>query len=164
MLPIAGEIVMWAGELTAANAQKLEAAGWLPCDGRSVPRAKYADLFAAIGTKYEDGQVSIPENFFLPDFGGRSPIGANAAQKGGRSVRAVGKSVGEEMHTLTVEEMPSHSHRTPAYTGTDGDHTRRDNGLFGATTGGTEAAGGGQPHSNMQPSLIVSFLIRFRSG
>ncbi|WP_080672139.1 phage tail protein [Bradyrhizobium japonicum] len=164
MLPVAGEVVIWAGQLNDSIEKKLEQAGWLVCDGRSLSRAKFPELFAAIGSNYGHGQVSVPENFFIPDFRARSPIGANAAAANGLSARKLGEAVGEEAHTLTIDEIPSHAHRTPAYTGVDGDHTRRDNGLFGATTGSTESVGGGKAHNNMPPSLTVNFLIRFRAG
>ena len=167
MLPFAGEVTFWAGEINGETEKKLEQGGWLVCDGRALPRNKYPDLFTVIGNKYSHGQIAIPENFFLPDFGGRGPIGPNSASSANKnklSVRAVGEIVGEEAHKLTVPEMPSHSHSTQGYTGTDAGRNDRRDGLFGATNSGTGSAGSDQPHNNMQPSLVVTALIRFKAG
>ena len=77
--------------------------GWLPCDGRSLERTKYSDLFSAISTTY--GNVDN-DTFNLPDLRGRT-----IASKGtSESFNSIGKTGGTEMHILTNNEMPSHTH------------------------------------------------------
>lgn len=105
-------------------------AGWLICDGRSLLRSHYPDLFGLIGTQFG----SENENSFnLPDC--RSRVLGGIGQGVGLTNRVMGDYVGEETHTLIINEMPSHNHdiNTPApglpsftipgNTSTIGDHT-----------------------------------------
>ena len=78
-------------------------AGWLPCDGRSLSRTTYARLFKVISTNY--GNVD-DDHFNLPDLSGRVVGGRGTTD----SFSAVGKTGGVETHTLTEEEIPSHTH------------------------------------------------------
>lgn len=79
--------------------------GWLKCDGTSVSKALYPELYAILaGMVTED-----TENFNLPDFRDRIPMGAG-------SIVNVLDAAGESEHTLTVEELPAHAHAA-------GDHT-----------------------------------------
>jgi microcystin-dependent protein len=80
--------------------------GWLLCNGALVSRSIYAALFAAIGTLYGVGDGST--TFNLPDLRGRDIIGTGTGV--GLSPRALGAKGGEETHTLSVVEMPSHNH------------------------------------------------------
>ena len=77
---------------------------WLLCDGRSLDRERYAELFAVIGTSFGGGAST----FCLPDFRGRV-MGA-VGTGDGLSVRALGDKLGSEMHALTSAEIPSHVH------------------------------------------------------
>jgi microcystin-dependent protein len=86
---------MWA----AASAPT----GWLLCDGSAVSRTTYAGLFAILSTTYGVGDGST--TFNLPDLRGRFPVGKNAG-----TFSALGGTGGEETHTLTVPEMPAHTH------------------------------------------------------
>ena len=81
--------------------------GWLMCNSIvPVSRTTYAALFAAIGTAYGVGDGFT--TFNLPDMRGRTGIGSGTGL--GLSSRNLGQTLGEEVHTLTQAEMPSHTH------------------------------------------------------
>jgi microcystin-dependent protein len=110
--------------------------GWLICDGRSLKREEYYELFRVIGTTY--GAVSSL-TFNLPDCRGRvlgaSGHGPNLTN------RAMGYSFGEEKHTMLLSELVSHTHTGTtdtagdhSHTGTtniEGDHSHTHNALGG---------------------------------
>jgi microcystin-dependent protein len=132
--------------------------GFLPCDGSAVSRTAFANLFAAIGITWGTGDGVT--TFNLPDLRGRAPIGAG--QGAGLTDRTLGSIFGEESHTLSVSEMPSHSHTiSPGFFSGD----RRSGGTGGTgLVGGpiaTTATGGNQPHNNMQPSAAVNYVISY---
>lgn len=132
--------------------------GYLECNGQEVSRTTYAALFAAIGTRYGDGDAST--TFNLPDFRGRSPMGAG--QGSGLSNRDINTSVlGEERHTQTEAEMPSHTH---GWQGPDSRVEDRGTGADvmwrGSLTEQTQAAGGGNPFNIIQPSFIAFVFVK----
>lgn len=131
--------------------------GYLLCDGSTISRSTYSALFAIIGTGYGAGDGST--TFNLPDFRGRTAIGAG--QGAGLSVRVRGDMVGTETHTLTENQMPSHIHsmgRGLAFSPNNGGSFRGDGSTGPNVT--TGAAGGSQPHNNMQPSLVINKIIK----
>lgn len=131
--------------------------GFMICDGSELLAAEYADLFTAIGTIYGVGQAA--GSFKLPDLRGRSPIGAG--QGAGLTDRVMGAVDGEEAHQLTVDEMPSHTHDLPVPMGA---YANGGSNQFNFNTNGTvnevRATGGDQPHNNMQPFLVVNYIIK----
>jgi len=143
-----GEIIAYAGPISPKS-------NWLPCDGTSLARADYPDLFAAIGTLYGSADAT---HFNLPDLQGRSPIGAGTGT--GLTTRAIGDSIGEETHVLTIGELAAHVHDTgnSAILGTSAPPPLDAIGPnpFPAVTGST---GSDNPHNNMQPSLAINYLI-----
>ncbi len=136
--------------------------GWALCNGQLLPINQNQALFSLLGTNYGgNGQTT----FALPNLQGRVPLhrgnGFNLAQTGG-----------EETHTLTTQEMPVHTH-TAQGTSSSADNTvptgnylAAAQGLYGAVADTTTLhpatisnAGGGQPHENMQPYLVLNFCI-----
>lgn len=161
--PYVGEIRMFGGNFAPA--------GWAFCDGSLLPIAGNDVLFQLIGTTYGgDGTTT----FALPNLAGRAPVhmGTNP---GTGTAYTQGQLAGVETVTLTLNQIPVHSHpiladdNNGATTGTD-----PTNHLYGNTnptkiysnhTGAlkqmmtTRPDGGSQPHSNLQPFLAVSFII-----
>ena len=164
---IAGIIHAYAGS-TAPD-------GYLMCNGQAVSRTDYAALFAVIGTTYGAGDGTT--TFNVPDLQGRFPLGAGAGN--GLTARAVGQKGGEETHTLTVAEMPAHSHTPDAsgeyfVTAEEGgaNNTRvaysssGDRWVNGLTSQShfhhrtsTDTVGSGGSHNNMPPYAVVSYII-----
>lgn len=152
-------------------------AGFLACDGAAVSRTTYSALFAFIGTTWGVGDGST--TFNVPDLRGRATIGSGTGS--GLTARTVGQqTIGEETHVLTVAELAAHNHGV-----TDPGHTHTTNasacsgGVGGASGGGgiptgyvtasINAAvtgitinnnGSGTAHNNMQPSAVVTKLIK----
>ena len=145
---VIGEIIAYAGP-TSPDSR------WLLCDGSSLLRTDYPDLFTVIGTVYGAADGT---HFNLPDLRGRAPIAAGSGP--GLTPRSLGDSLGEETHVLSVGELASHVHTTgnSAILGTSAPppfDALGPNPLT-AVTGST---GNDDPHNNMQPSLAINYLI-----
>jgi microcystin-dependent protein len=156
--PYVGEIRMFAGNFAPA--------GWMFCEGQLLPISENETLFQLIGTTYGgDGQST----FALPDLRGRVPI-----HQGNGFVLA--ESGGAEAVTLSVQQIPSHTHPMLATVNLAGG-TSPTGQLLGLTQAatitpyGTDApfvplspqsissVGGSQPHTNFQPYLCIDFII-----
>ena len=92
--------------------------GWKFCDGSEISRLEYSDLFSVIGETYGFGNGST--TFNLPDLRGRTLVGkddmgGNSANILSTNGNILGFSGGEELHTLTVDEMPHHEHQVEYY-------------------------------------------------
>ncbi len=154
--------------------------GYLACDGSAVSRTTYAALFKVISTTYGSGDGST---FNLPNLQGRTIIGVSSSH-------TLATTGGEETHTLTENEMPSHSHS--GSTDASGEHYHSISGIsvyMGANlirvrdshnpnisqqndmttnTSGSHShsvyinsAGGGQSHNNMQPYIALNYIIKY---
>jgi len=145
---VIGEIIPFAGSVSPSS-------NWIICDGSSLIRADFPDLFSVIGTTY--GAVD-GSHFNIPDLRGRAPVGSGAGP--GLSARSTGDSFGEETHTLTIGELASHVHGTGnsvlIATATPPPLDVLGPNPFPAITGST---GNDDPHNNIQPSLAINFLI-----
>jgi len=146
--------------------------GFLLCDGSAVSRTTYAALFAALddGATYGTGDGS--STFNLPDLRGRvvaglDNMGGSSAnrltdQTGGLNGDTLGDTGGSETHTLTTAQIPSHSHTVAAQQQVVGDSTNRGGSgqLGAAATITTSSTGGGGAHNNVQPTIILNYIIR----
>jgi len=143
-----GEIITYAGP-TSPDPK------WLPCDGASLLRVGYPDLFAVVGTIYGAADSS---HFNVPDLRGRVEVGSGTGP--GLSPRAAGDVFGEETHILSIGELASHVHGTGnsvlIATATPPPLDVLGPNPFPAITGST---GNDDPHNNVQPSLAITFLI-----
>jgi microcystin-dependent protein len=154
--PYVGEIRMFAGNFAPA--------GWLFCEGQLLPISENETLFQLIGTTYGgDGEST----FALPDLRGRVPI-----HQGSGFVLA--ETGGAEEVTLTVDQIPAHSHPLVASSGTGSANTPVGNVLAESASlsvyiedapstnlnaAAVGNAGGSQPHTNFEPYLCINFII-----
>ncbi|MFA9458161.1 phage tail protein [Halalkalibacter sp. AB-rgal2] len=139
-----------------------EPEGWAFCDGRTLMIIKNQALFTILGTTF-GGNGST--TFCLPDLRGRVPVHR------GTTIQ-LGEKGGEELHELTIAEMPQHTHRVLASskmaTTTQSEHhiwAQSDSQPFHHQAGGVmrddalSSAGGSHPHSNMQPYCVANYCI-----
>ena len=175
-----GEGKMWWGDIGTIPA------GWLPCDGRLLLRADYPDLFAVISTRFDSTVDST--HFRLPDTRGRVLAGIDNNPGSGFANRltnpimtpdgkTVGARGGEQSHVLTVGEMPVHNHALSdpghahslsmtrgAAGGSGGGALVADGGgdttLPAVTGASVDANGGGLAHTNVQPTILVFWIIK----
>ena len=135
-------------------------AGWLACDGSAVSRSTYIGLFNSIGTIYGVGDNTT--TFNLPNLAGRVPIGAGTAIGAtGATAKILAQTGGEETHTLITAEMPSHAHSGVANSALN--TYAPGNGIPVAQAfynGFTTPTGGDQPHNNLQPYLVLNYIIK----
>src|SRR5687768_7371652 len=137
--------------------------GWALCNGQLLPINQNQPLFSLLGTTFGgDGRV----NFALPDLRGRTPIHVGSGH-------TLGERAGEQAHTLSIAELPTHLHFVQGSSAT-GDSQLPNGNVFGTVPGRayTDPAnlvpltadtvtnvGGSQAHLNMQPFLTLSFCI-----
>jgi microcystin-dependent protein len=136
--------------------------GWAQCNGQFLPINQNQALFSLLGTMYGgNGQTT----FALPDLRGQVPIHTGAGF-------TLGQKGGQQAHTVTVPEMPLHTH-VASGTADNGDSVIPTANLLGAAAnlygapaslttlipGTVSNAGGSQPHENMQPYLTLIFCI-----
>ena len=138
--------------------------GWALCNGQLMPINQNQGLFSLLGTTFGgDGRV----NFALPDLRGRVPIHVGSGH-------TLGEKGGEQAHTVSIAELPTHTHvlnatsnnaAQPIPTGNLISRMAPQNPYIAPATLGTMIAGtvgntgGSQAHLNMQPFLTLSFCI-----
>ncbi len=138
--------------------------GWALCNGQLLPINQNQPLFSLLGTTFGgDGRV----NFALPDLRGRVPIHVGSGH-------TLGERGGEQAHTLSIAEIPTHTHVLNA-TSNNGTaltppgnllatsnipaYLTPDNNLTAMNPSTVANVGGSQAHLNMQPFLTLNFCI-----
>lgn len=136
--------------------------GWAFCNGQILPISQNQALFSLFGTQFGgDGRST----FALPDLRGRIPVGFS-------SNRPIGQQLGEESHMLTVSELPQHTHAafvasaatvtTPtstSYLAQPGKAAYAASASTAMSAGTVAPVGQYQPHENMAPYTVVSYII-----
>jgi microcystin-dependent protein len=140
--------------------------GWALCNGQLLPINQNQGLFSLLGTTFGgDGRV----NFALPDLRGRTPIHVGSAH-------TLGERGGEQAHTLSIAELPTHTHVAQASSQTSNASPpsptnnilaasnpalayNSPTGLVAMSPSTVTNVGGSQAHLNMQPFLVLSFCI-----
>lgn len=137
---------------------------WALCNGQLLPINQNQGLFSLLGTTFGgDGRVT----FALPDLRGRIPVHVGSGH-------TLGERGGEQAHTLSIAELPTHAHVLNATSAT-GTNTPASNTLlatsnpqqaYGAPAslvamdpGSIASVGGSQAHLNMMPFLTLNFCI-----
>lgn len=159
--PFIAEIRIFAGNFAPRS--------WAFCDGQLLPIAQNTALFSLIGTTYGgDGRTTTA----LPNLQGRAPM--HPGRGPGLTDRRLGQSLGVETVTLTEAQLPNHLHSlmgsisnvnqaTPG-NNTFGQRVRAYNSnatsnLAAMAPQALPTVGGGQAHNNMQPFLVLNFII-----
>lgn len=128
--------------------------GWLLCDGSVIEQEDYPELFEVLAGKY--GIISR-EEIRLPDLRGKVTVGKDSTDA---DFDTLGNTGGEKTHTLTVNEMPKHSHNFQ-FDQTEGSNITAvkvgTNNTYGKATSET---GGDQPHNNLQPYIVTNYIIK----
>ncbi len=140
--------------------------GWALCDGQLLPINQNQALFSLLGTTYGgDGRV----NFGLPNLDGRTPMHMGSGH-------TLGERGGEQAHTLSISETPTHVHLVNANSSTStttntpsaavGLAASTSSQIYGPPTNlvamapnSVATVGGSQAHLNMQPFLVLNFSI-----
>jgi len=136
--------------------------GWALCNGQLLPINQNQALFSLLGTTYGgDGRV----NFALPNLQGSIPIHFGNGHD-------LGERGGEENHTLPNSEMAEHTHTFGASNAAPnqglptGNMWASNSGAYSSASpdssmnpASISSAGGNQPHTNMQPYLVLNFII-----
>jgi len=143
--------------------------GWAFCNGQLLPIAQNTALFSLLGTSFGGNGTTT---FALPNLQGRVAI--NAGQGTGLSPYNLGDTRGADMVTLILSQLAGHSHGALGF-GRAGDNkspagadwarpaidtpygTSSPSGAMSAAA--TSATGGGQPHENRQPYLVLNYVI-----
>ena len=159
--PFVGEIRMFAGNFAPR--------GWAFCDGQLLTVSQNDALFSLLGTIYGgDGRTT----FGLPDMRGRIPV--HAGHGPGLSERRLGAKAGAEKVTLTVNQLPSHTHtpRFDAAAGSESDPAGKVPGASpnvrrfrpaaanaGMAADAVSTVGDSRSHTNLMPYLCVHFIV-----
>lgn len=138
---------------------------WAQCNGEILPIEQNQALFSLLGTTYGgDGRT----DFALPDLRGRTPM--HVGSSGGDN-HPLGEKEGAETVTLSLDQMPSHTHTIVASSDAPNQNTGVNTYLAAANIwaepgelvsmeeGTFQSSGSGQPYDNMQPYITLNYCI-----
>lgn len=163
MEPYIGQIILFAGNFAPR--------GWLKCDGTLLEIGVHTALYSIFGTLYGgDGR----RTFGVPDLRSRIPIGHGHGN--GLTLHQLGARGGAETVTLSISQMPAHTHTVYGVKGS-GDSTSPQGAfpaedgegeLYASMTdtamGATSEVGGVQAHGNVQPFLAMNYIVAFEGA
>jgi microcystin-dependent protein len=178
----AGTIVQWPGASAPAN--------WLICDGAAISRTEYASLFAAIGVQYGAGNGTT--TFNLPNLKGRVAVGFDASQSEFDTLGEVGGAKTHTLTTAQMPShthtQNAHNHTQNPHThslrrgnagtarieeigySSGGNPQTTNAGVFSTTATNNETiatnqnTGGGEAHNNLQPYIVLNYIIKTSAG
>lgn len=153
-----GSLVPYAGSAAPS--------GYVLCNGQSLSTTTFANLFGVIGYTYGGSGAS----FSAPDLRGRVPVGFDTGNATGRMTASVfggvnasilGNTGGQQTHTLTIPELPAHTHTQVNASSV----TVASGGAYGTTIASpgistTGATGSGTAHNVVQPSVVVTYICK----
>lgn len=171
MTPFVGQIMMFAGNYAPS--------GYAFCNGQTMSISQNQALFALLGTAYGGNGTTT---FQLPNLQSRLPVAQGTGA--GLSPYILGQAAGVDTVTITPQSMPNHTHTlnatktpgttatigntvlpgTPAGSGTEFFYANQPSGspaltYYTLAGGVVSMAGGSQPHTNLMPSLCITFVI-----
>lgn len=165
--PPLGIVQLWAGATVPA--------GYEFCEGQQLKTAEYPELYAALGTRYNNGYdcngkaLSTTSGYFrLPDLRGRFIAGYNPSDT---EYNTYGKVGGEKKHQLTTAEIPAHTHGQNLWAGRDGRWKGGGNNSWPNATsdhsqttpfGNTAPTGGGSAHETRPPYYVLAYIMRVK--
>lgn len=166
MVDVAGDIFSRNGAVAPIGSVEMwmtdtPPMGWLLMQGQAVSRVTHSILFALWGTTFGSGDGST--TFNLPNLKGRVPVGKDSAQS---EFNVLGETGGAKTHTLTVAEMPSHTHDSGLARTTGAGATTTGTGIPPHNNTPTGSwpdlgnTGGGGAHNNLQPYLVVNWIVK----
>ena len=164
MDPYVGEIRMFSGNFAPV--------GWALCNGQIMSIQQNTALYSIIGNSYGgDGKTT----FALPDLQGMAPMGQGIGP--GLTPRNIATSVGASTQTLTIDQIPNHTHVPNGSSATAASQSNPSNNVWGSESDvaankpyaatpnvsmnvlALNTVGGNAAHNNMQPYLTLSFII-----
>jgi microcystin-dependent protein len=137
--------------------------GYVLCDGSQVSIAEYPELYKAIGDKYNTASTKAGY-ISVPDLRGRFVVGYDPRNY---EYERIGNTGGQALVTLTLDQIPPHSHKITFKEEKWGDnasnrpfpnHTRPDSDY----TADTQVIGGGSPHENRPPYYVLAYVMKIR--
>lgn len=158
--PPLGIVQLWAGSKVPD--------GYELCEGQQLKITDYPALYSAIGTTFNNAYSSTGARyttsngyFRVPDLRGRFIVGYNASDNDYKTYGYVG---GEKKHSLTINEMPAHSHQYEIY-GFGGSDRNRWSGKNNHDSDTKDkftssSTGGGSPHENRPPYYVLAYIMR----